>query len=479
MHTFMRKNALIMALLFYGCAPPAQRELAERIPSVPIADCQTMVEQISWPPADFWKMLDDPQLDQLIELALQENPTLQQAAAKIEWGKQLARQQKATLLPHLHLNADENWQHFSKNGFVRSFYPPSPDIIVPAGTNQLDLTLNFEYEFDFWGKNRKKLQAALGVVKTLIAEEAEAQLSIATYLTEVYIELQASLAEQKLLESTRQTCAQRDQLNHRRASAGVDSAFPQFATEQQLYLIDQLLAIKQQEITLARHLIGVLIGKGPQGGDSILFQEDAYCWTERLAVPLALAIDLVAQRPDLQAQIWRIESASKEIGVARREFYPNINLCAFAGLESLAYADLLRSSSIMGGLVPALHLPLFTGGRLTANLRAKEAYYNEMVFAYNEQLLHAAQEVADQLTILQQKLKEIQWQDQKVNTAERSYRLEARCFESGIRTQLAVLSEEEALLSEQLTLIEKQKEYGLAAIGLIKALGGGYLGNKS
>lgn len=475
----MRRGVLIIVLLVYGCAPPARQDLAQKMTSVPISDCQAATGDEMWPPADFWQALGDPQLDLLIDLALQENPTLQQAAAKIQWGKQLAHQQKATLLPHLHLDADEHWQHFSKNGFVRSFYPPSPDIIVPAGTNQLDLTLNFEYEFDFWGKNRKKLQAALGFVQTLIAEEAEAKLTIATYLTEVYIELQASLAEQKLLEITRQDCLSRDQLNRRRAETGIDSAFPGFATEQQLYLINQLLAIKEQEIMLARHLIGLLIGKGPQGGDEICFQEGAYCLTERLPVPALVAIDLVAQRPDLQAQIWRIESASKEIGVARREFYPNINLCAFAGLESLKYADLLRGSSLMGGLVPAFHLPLFTGGRLTANLRAKEAYYNEMVFAYNEQLLHAAGEVADQLTILQQKQQEIQWQDQKVMLAKKSYQLEIRCFEAGIKTQLTVLNQEEALLSEQLTLIEKQKEYGFAAVGLIKALGGGYFGTKS
>lgn len=440
-----------------------------------------------WPSAKWWESFADPQLNTLIESALADSPVLHQAQVRVENATQLARKQRASLLPTLNLDYEELWEYFSKNGFVRDFYPiTSTSPAVPPTTNQIDLTLNFSYEFDFWGKNRKKLQAALGAVQTLAAEKAQSTLVLTTQIAQTYFQLQSHLAQKEILLQTLEDRSQMTLLYHARTKAGMDPLFPSLQSEKQVFLVKQLIALMDKEISLDRHLIALLIGQGPMAANSLILSSplfidlpkatslNGFGISEPFPLPTQLSIDLLIRRPDIQAQVWRIESASKEIGVAKTEFYPNVNLYAFAGLESLRFSDFLDWSSHFGTIEPALHLPLFTGGRLHANLRSKVAEYNAMVFAYNEQLLHAAQEVADQIISIQKTNQELSFQIKALQIALDQYRLEQSCFRNGLRNKLEVLQYEEEVLNQRLTWVQKQKDYTFALLLLIKALGGGY-----
>lgn len=441
--------------------------------------------QGNWPSTNWWESFNDPQLNTLIEKGLTDSPVLHQAQARVDNATQLARKQRASLLPKLDLNYEEQWEYFSKNGFVRDFYPTtSTSPPIPPTTNQIDLTLNFSYEFDFWGKNRKKLQAALGAVQTLAAEKAEATLVLTTQIAQTYFQLQSHLAQKEILLQTRQERSQTTTLQQERTQSGLDPLFPFFQAQKQLFLIEQLIAIMDKEIALDRHLIALLIGQGPLAATNLTLSSPLFAdlpnasvgfgLSEPFPLPTQLSMDLLIRRPDIQAQVWRVESASKEIGVAKREFYPNINLYALAGLESLRFSDFLEWSSRMGTLEPAIHLPLFTGGLLRANLRAKISEYNAMVFAYNDQILHAAQEVADQIISVQKINQERSFQAKTLQVAWDQYRLEQSCFQSGIRNKLQVLQYEEEVLNQRLAWVEKQKAYTFSLLLLIKALGGGY-----
>ena len=90
-----------------------------------------------------------------------------------------------------------------------------------------------------------------------------------------------------------------------------------------------------------------------------------------VALPSALPAELLGRRPDLTAQRLRIEALSHDIASARAEFYPNVNLAAFIGLQSLGAAGSLSGASRMAGFGPAVTLPIFDAGRLRGNLAAK------------------------------------------------------------------------------------------------------------
>ncbi len=474
---------LPLALIgLHGCVSVPNHDLAQLSSPLPLESAQQSAleqedfDQGDWPLARWWELFGDPQLNELIELALEQNPSLSQAEAKVEFFRQLAFKQRSSLFPKLNLDYTEEWIYFSENGFVRSFYPTIPGISVPATTNQLDLTLNFSYEFDFWGKNRKRFQAALGEMRTKAAERAQTELILTTYLAQNYFQLQAHLEQNKILSEKLEQRLDLYGLTRSRLQSGIDSNFPLLGKFKDLCLLDQQLVAIEREISFDKNLIKMLTGQGPDSPDLELPPSAAF--DEPFPLPENLSIDLLVRRPDLQAQIWKVESAAKEIGVAKADFYPNINLTAFAGLESLAFNDFFKWSSHTGALEPALHLPIFTGGKLRANLRSKVASYNEAVFGYNDLLLQAAKEVADQLIFLQTKNEELKLQIETVEAVYNQYHLSKLRFEKGINNYLNVLDVKDDLLNQELSLVNLRKDHLIAVLQLIKAFGGGYEAKK-
>jgi NodT family efflux transporter outer membrane factor (OMF) lipoprotein len=467
-----------LLLWLSGCVPEYKKNMASVADPVPLNDSVSTAlnhpefEVGNWPKINWWEMFEDPQLNRLMQMALRDSPTLKKAQARVEETVQMAKSERARLFPHLRMEYDEAWQYFSKNGFVESFYPITPGIIVPPTANQIDLTLNFDYEFDFWGKNRNKFQAALGEARSMRAEAAQATLILLTAIAQAYFQLQGSCAQYEIIQ---QQLEERDHLYAlfaARNSWGIDPQMPVLASERNMYGAEQALIVLEREIELKRHLLKVLIGQGPDSSDLELPLTASF--EQPFPLPENLTADLLARRPDLQAQIWLVESAAKEIGAAKADFYPNVSLSAFGGLESLAFRNLFKIGSKMGGLEPALTLPIFTGGRLTAQLKSKVAAFNEAVYAYNELILQAAQDVADQLILLQTKKGELSVQSATLGLMEEEYDLECSRFKQGVSDYLSVLNLEDQVFNQRFSLIALKSETSLATVKLIQALGGGY-----
>ncbi len=472
------RTFLFLLLLLAGCVPEHKKEMAaiKEAPTLSSSMDQALsredFQQGEWPSEQWWELFEDPQLNDLIERGLQDSPTLKTAQARVQEAEQTARAERARLLPHLKAQYLEQWQYFSKNGFVESFYPSIPGISFPATANQIDLTLNFEYEFDFWGKNRKLYQAALGQQRARQAEASQATLMLLTSIAQTYFHLQANLAQREILLDKKDKRTELYELTSHRNRAGIDPVMQTLSAEKTLYDVDQALFIVEREIQLNYHLLNILIGKGP---DEPALELPLIAASNRpFPLPEQLTADLLARRPDLQAQIWLVEAAAKEIGAAKADFYPNINLSAFGGLESLAFRNLFKTSSKMGGLVPAISLPIFTGGRLTAQLKGKVAAFNEAVFHYNELILKAAQDVADQLIILQTKKDELHVQMKALTLTDEQYYLSLSRFLKGVSTYLNTLNDEEHFLNQQLIVVNLYCDVNLATLQLIRALGGGY-----
>ena len=117
--------------------------MSESIPldkSLESAYAREFFEEGGWPTDQWWEMFGDPQLNEIVERALQQNPTIHKAVALVAEAEQEARKEKAALFPTLDFNYLENWQYFSKNGLYRSFYPiPPTSPPVRATDNQVDL----------------------------------------------------------------------------------------------------------------------------------------------------------------------------------------------------------------------------------------------------------------------------------------------------------------------------------------------------
>ncbi len=179
------------------------------------------------------------------------------------------------------------------------------------------------------------------------------------------------------------------------------------------------------------------------------------------------------------AQIWRVEALAHEVGAAKADFFPNINLTAFTGLESVLYSLLFRGNSETGGLQPAIHLPIFTAGAIRANIEAKKAAFDEAVYEYNNLLLRSSKEVADLLVIVETVFKQKHKQNQIVGNAKSRYELTKLRKEKGLDNTLQTLAYQDSLIQKQLEDVNLLYSQYLATIKLIKALGGGYLSEYS
>jgi NodT family efflux transporter outer membrane factor (OMF) lipoprotein len=201
-----------------------------------------------------------------------------------------------------------------------------------------------------------------------------------------------------------------------------------------------------------------------------------HAYGEALALPANLPADLLARRPDLAAQRWRLEAAASQIGAAKADFFPNVNLTAFAGFgaTSLHGLDLLGAGSGIAGVGPALHLPIFDAGRLRANLRGRYGEYDAATEQYNQTLVDALRQVADQVASVRAAHQQLADQEDALSAAEDAYRLTLDRYRAGLTSYLDVLVNEERLLAERLNRVRLRGRSLALAVGTIRALGGGY-----
>jgi NodT family efflux transporter outer membrane factor (OMF) lipoprotein len=433
-------------------------------------------EKGDWPEHQWWRIFLDPQLDAFIERGLQNHPNLKKAEARVQFAEANAKKIRSKLFPNLDANATDNWQYYSKYGFVRDFYPAQGGVQIPHKVNETDLTLNFSYEFDFWGKNRKMFAAALGIARAERIEKVQAELILATSIAFAYFQWQAHHLQLDLYSTWLESEENLNALSKARHQIGIDSLSPPLEQKESLEQLRLTVADLQKELEIDLYVLKSLLGEGPDRSlevTPIPFKLEAV-----MKLPSDLGLDLLARRPDLMAQVWRAEAARQEIGVAKTEFYPDVNLMAFAGLSSISFNHLFSWDARNGALQPAIHLPLFTGGRLEANLSSKVAAYNEAIQSYNALLLDAVKEVASEITTFSSYQEQVKIQSSIVLAQKDLLDIARSRYDQGVDNSLAVLSTLEKVADQEIRKVELEKLEIFSFIRLIKCLGGGFHSDK-
>jgi NodT family efflux transporter outer membrane factor (OMF) lipoprotein len=187
-----------------------------------------------------------------------------------------------------------------------------------------------------------------------------------------------------------------------------------------------------------------------------------------------VALDLLGRRPDIVAARLRTEAAASRIKVSRTAFYPNINLAAVVGLQSLGLDKLFDSGSSYGNAGPALSLPLFEGGRLEGAYRGARAQYDEAVARYNQTLIGALRETADAVASLKALDQRLAEQRQALAAAEESARIARIRYQGGLANQLTALQADDNALGIRRAVADLEARRLSLNIALIRALGGGF-----
>ena len=460
---------LALGMALAGCADMAGIDSRSQVREPASLGLKTNAESQSAQPAQatidahWWRAFGDPELDQLMDRAEQDSPTLKLAQARLRRAMASTRQAESAGRPQVNLDAEESRQLFTAN----SVYPAP---LGGASYNVATVQLEASWDIDLFGKNRAAVEAAVGNAKAVELDGAAARIALESAIARSYLRLR-SVAGQ--LEVARRTLGQREELLglvHQRIQAGLDSQVELKQAEAALPEARRQVEALQEQLEIGQHAIAALVG---QPDAEVLKNVATLQGVSPLAVPAQLPADLLGRRPDVLAARWRVEAAGHEVDSAKAMFYPNINLVAFAGYSSIGLDRLFNSESEQWGVGPAINLPLFTGGRLRANLRARTAEQDQLVESYNSTVIDAVHEVLDQVTVLNSIVRQQAQQRLAQDAAESAYSLARQRYEAGLGSYLQVLSAETAVLDQRRLAVDLQSRYLDTQVTLVRALGGG------
>lgn len=415
--------------------------------------------------ASWWHALGDAQLNQLIDTAIAQSPNLKIAQARLEKAQAQLSAANATLGPKVNGSIEATRERFSENGQFQGTALAGQ--VKELGTAQIAGS----WELDFFGKNRNQVAAAIGMAHASEADAAAAKILLTTEITRQYINLAAQQAQLQINERMLQQRTETYELVKSRFDAGLDSQLEAQQSIGQIPVTKQQIAAIQENIAHTRNAIIALVGT-PELANTLKNPDITALHT--ITTPANLPANLLGRRADIVAARWRVEASDKTINQAKAMFYPNVNLTAFAGFNSIGLNNLHLIGSRQWGITPAISLPIFESGSLKANLKDKSADYDIAVESYNQTLLQAVQQVSDTLVSQQSIGQQQNEQLQAKDAAEKSYGIAKQRYQAGLTDYLHVLTTETNVLtqrSQTITLLARALDNN---VQLANALGGGY-----
>ncbi|HUL63045.1 MAG TPA: efflux transporter outer membrane subunit [Burkholderiaceae bacterium] len=417
-----------------------------------------------WPAANWWSEYGDTDLDRLIDQAIAGQPTLKTVQARLQLAQSSADAANAERYPRVDGSLDMTDQRISENGI---FPPPLAGSTV--WINQAQVTAS--WDLDLFGRQRAALDSSIGQVRAAEADIQAARVQLASSVALAYFNLAGLIEAREVAIQSQQQREQVLAITRQRIAGGLDTVVDLRQAEGLVAQSRVEIEALGESIGRARHALAELTGQNPQALDTF---SPTLAAARAHPLPQTLPADLLGRRADLVAQRWRVESALRDVDVARAEFYPNVNLTAFIGLSSLGLDRFLDLGSRIYGAGPAVRLPIFDAGRLRANLSAKSAGVDVAVEGYNGALLHALREVADELTSLQSIERQRRAQEDATFAADAAFELARQRYEAGLGNFLVVLTAQTNVLTQRRAATDLKARQLASEVALNRALGGGY-----
>jgi len=414
----------------------------------------------------WWKIFGDAELNTLEQAALEYNPSLDVAKARLRQAQDVVKVTSAGLFPQLGLVSGAQRLKISKDRPVASFVVPN------VSTVQNDFTLGFsvQYEADLFGGIKRQLESASASAQQSQADFENARLVLSAELAADYfnlreLDLEIDVIRQSITSENRALEFVRSRHDLGDAS-GLDLAQQEAQVKTTITQIDLLRNRRAQY----EHALATLMGT-PAPGFEIT---PARVELEVPAIPVAVPSDVIQRRPDVASQERAMAAANAQIGVARAAFFPSVPLSANLGLESNTATTLLSASSLFWSFGVSAVQTIFDAGQRQANLDYAKAGYAAVVAGYRGTVLNAMQEVEDGLSGMSTLGSAAEEADAAVTSAQRVLDLANDRYSGGVATYLDVVAAQQALLANQRQAVQIRGQEMVTAVYLIKALGGGW-----
>ncbi|MCW8442486.1 efflux transporter outer membrane subunit [Fluoribacter gormanii] len=416
--------------------------------------------------AHYFKQFNDPQLDQLVSVALADTPDMRSAKARVIRAQQLAKIASSSL-----------WPFIDSSGYLEQFYfpirgkiPPPINSIKFDQAKVADIGLKFNYELDFWGKNRETLATRLSETFAAQMDLAETRLVLSASIATAYFEVQNNIIQQHLAKENARLLKQLADIITDRERQGIESNIPvKTAVANAQEAILSIEDYKRAEMQ-SRHQLAVLMGKNPLNTqiDPAPFVYDK----KQLQLPPIIPANILAQRPDIASARALTEAAAHQVNVAKTAFFPNINLKGLLSLQSLYFSKAFNIWLQNDNAAAAFDLPIFDAGARRANLGVNYAQFELAVNQYNQTILNSLQQVSDQLSALKTLNTQITAQNQALINIQSNYKLFQARYTQGIIDYTQLIEIKQLLIQQKAILNNLQTRQKQAFVALLAALGG-------
>ncbi|MGH8042570.1 MAG: efflux transporter outer membrane subunit [Rudaea sp.] len=460
---------ILFATSLVGCAIPPRPQSPELTHIAPLAGVPAKAGAV-WPDAAWWQRYGDTQLNDLQARALAGSPTLAVARARFDEAARAVDVARAAGGASMQGNAQLQRERLSEHGLIPSQF---------LGFNwysQGDLGIAFNYDFDFWGSHGADIAAAIDRARAAAAERDAAATMLTAAVAETYFGWQADHARLAIANDLVANAVQAQRIAAARVQRGIDPADTLHRANVKLAGARDQVAQLAGATAIAHAALASLIGTAPQALGELQVQPLPLTGG---GMPAQAGIDLLARRADVAASRWRVDAALKDVDVARDAFFPDLSLSALVGLSSIDLGKLLAPGSAVIAAGPALHLPIFEGGRLRARFGVSQAALTAAIADYNAAVVEAARDAATQALSVQQVQARLPLQAVQLQAAEQLQET-ARAREQGgltdARPLLAAAADFDNLRDAQIQL---QRAALSADIALTRALGGGYRASAS
>ena len=456
-------TASVAAALLAGCVvPPQETPHPQQLANTRLGLAGLAAEPVA---ESWWDSFQDPQLGRLIQLGLQNSPTLAQAQSRVAEALAQTESAHSKLLPNVKGSASTFYSRGPEN-----YFAPPPYAGHTFSEGQAGASLG--WDLDFFGRQSSALHSAQALAQAARFDEESARLLLAGAIAQTYLELYrqhalADIAERS--EAQRQNIVS---ITQRRVAAGLDTRLELKQAEGQLpqARVDREQA--QAAVEVAIHQLAALTGQGADAYKDVT--RPTLSVEAALPVPTALPINLLARRPDVLSARLSVEAADAQRLSAKAAFYPDISLQAIAGIGAFGLSNLVKWSARGGGVGPVLSLPLFDGGLLRAQYRGSEAQLDAAIDGYNDTVLRAVQQTSDRITQLDALAHERVDQQETLDANEVAYHLAEERYKAGLASYLTVLNAETLVLAARQNMVDILTTQANTRITLLLAVGGSF-----
>jgi NodT family efflux transporter outer membrane factor (OMF) lipoprotein len=456
------RAVVIAAGLLAGCAVPESKPLVTPLAAPALGLSATPAPTIA---ADWWRGFGDPQLDRLVGDAVAGNPSLDAALARVAQARAVLATRDAENGPNVTLDASEQVARLSGRYTIPPPFAGSTRFIGSTAAN-------LSWNLDLFGRQKAAIEGARASVRAAALDLAAARLTLSGAVVQTYVDMARAEMQAGIAQRTIATRENSLRLVNVRIRNNLSSKLEAQAAATLLAQARQALLRSQAAQLLAKTALAALAGRGVDYPATI--RPTAIRLDAALPLPRAVPADLLARRADIAAAQARIEAAAAGRQVARRAFYPNVNLAAMAGFQAVGLGNLVSLDAGTAGVGPALHLPLFDNGRLKAELAGSTALLDAATADYNDRIVGAVREAADALARIGALEADRVRQREVVRGFAETGRLNAIRVSSGLDSRLDLVD------NDVRTLEAEQADANLAAdaaqqrIALVLALGGGF-----